>query len=589
MDQTEPEPAESRHGSLLNEHREDGSRLNFDAWPIRLRPIRPTENSGSGDSAADLPLPSAGMNGHLFIINGDLTKIACDAVLVPTDGGLRIEPHWDGLVDGYRHEIPNSWDELPTPWDRRNVAPLSKRHGQPHVWLGNIGQLGDKSNFTTFAPTVKEFVAQAAHPKADPDRKRIYEWPLRRLAVNVVGSGAGGGHGVKGNLTAGLIETLTELAAKHPVDIILVTRGEKAYAAAQWARRKYLGSAKKTETWALRDALISKAEELADDAKKRQLVLFIGAGVSAGAGVDTWKGLLEDMATKAEFTEDDRELLKKKDLRDQATLIESALPATSGSFKKLVADQIGEKQFYSLTHGLLASLPSNEAVTTNFDQLYEDAVGRDAISVIPKDPRETDGRLLLKLHGSVDQPEDMILTRHDYLRMPRQYGALMGLVQGLLMMRKMVFVGYSLSDEDFHDLLDEVRAARGNTDPDAAYGTVLTLRDDNLERRLWKQDLDTVPLVEAKELEDDLPGAARQLELFLDLVGHLATTSAAFFLDESYAELTTAESELVGPLCQLVGLTANSAPSSVGNQVKEFLASLGADYESNNAECSVVD
>ncbi|BBX27418.1 hypothetical protein [Mycolicibacterium alvei] len=32
MDQTEPERAESRHVSLLNEHREDGSWLNLDAY-----------------------------------------------------------------------------------------------------------------------------------------------------------------------------------------------------------------------------------------------------------------------------------------------------------------------------------------------------------------------------------------------------------------------------------------------------------------------------------------------------------------------------------------------------------------------------
>lgn len=74
---------------------------------------------------------------------------------------------------------------------------------------------------------------------------------------------------------------------------------------------------------------------MAADAIERHLVLFIGAGVSAGAGVDTWKGL------------------------------------------------------------------------------FEDAVGRDAIAILPRDPRKTDGRLLLKLHGSVDKPEEMILTRAD--------------------------------------------------------------------------------------------------------------------------------------------------------------------------------
>jgi len=32
--------------------------------------------------------------GHLFITRGDLTALACDAWLVPTDASLAIEHHW---------------------------------------------------------------------------------------------------------------------------------------------------------------------------------------------------------------------------------------------------------------------------------------------------------------------------------------------------------------------------------------------------------------------------------------------------------------------------------------------------------------
>lgn len=39
------------------------------------------------------------MGGHLFIINGDLTKLACDAVLLPTDESFRIEDAWHDLVN----------------------------------------------------------------------------------------------------------------------------------------------------------------------------------------------------------------------------------------------------------------------------------------------------------------------------------------------------------------------------------------------------------------------------------------------------------------------------------------------------------
>ncbi|OHT93317.1 SIR2 family protein [Mycobacterium syngnathidarum] len=525
------------------------------------------------------------MGGHLFIINGDLNKIACDAVLLPTDAFFNIESKWDRLSKDHQTEIEEYRTRYKgTDWDGQAVLPLRTRPKKPQVWLGNVGQAGVKSQFSTFAPTVKEFVKRAAK-KPEDTPERIYKWPRRRLAVNVVGSGEGGGRGTKGNLALGLVETLSKLAHKRNVDIILVAYGEKPYAAVQWARRRYLSSGKVAEAWPLRDGLRRKAGDLAKDAIERQLVLFIGAGVSAGAGVDTWKGLLETMAVEAKFKTKERKRLSQKDLRDQATLVEGRFECDTDSFKKRVADRIGEVTHYSLVHGLLASLPSKEAVTTNFDRLFEDAAsihGKE-IAVLPKDPRQTDGRLLLKLHGSVDDHEKMILTRSDYLRMPRQYGALMGLVQGLLMMRTMVFVGYSLSDEDFHDLIDEVRAARGDH-AESRNGTVLTLHDDPLERQLWQKDLDTVPMVVDGEDKNDFPSAARQLEIFLDLVGHLATTSAAFFLDDSYADLAKTEYELVGPLKQLVDLTAESKLNGVGNQVRKFLTELGADYRTKSVD-----
>lgn len=155
-------------------------------------------------------------------------------------------------------------------------------------------------------------------------------------------------------------------------------------------------------------------------------------------------------------------------------------------FKTDIAAKLSATQTYSLAHGLLASLPSKEAVTTNFDVLFEQAckIADADIAVLPENPRATEGRWLLKLHGGVDDPERMVLTRSDYLEMPRRYGALMGLVQGLLMLRKMVFIGYSLSDEDFHELVDEVRSARAGA-TEIVRGTVLSLAEDPLHKQLW--------------------------------------------------------------------------------------------------------
>jgi len=198
--------------------------------------------------------------------------------------------------------------------------------------------------------------------------------------------------------------------------------------------------------------------------------------------------------------------------------------------------------------------------------------GRD-VAVLPANPRNTGGRLLLKLHGSADCPDNLILTRSDYLNMPRQYGALMGLVQGLLMTRTMVFIGYSLSDEDFHELIDEVRAARG--EDSQSRGLVLTLLHDPLQEQLWEDDLRVVPIITREAF--DLSEAARELEIFMDLVGYLSTTSAAFFLDDTYSDISDIDSDLRGTLQALARSTAGSAPGSVGQLVARFLGELGAE------------
>ena len=513
------------------------------------------------------------MTGHLFIINGDLTHIACDAILIPTDPDFTIETPWKDLLAG---------QTMPTTWGARKLEPLDRSGKEPQIWLGNVGLPGESWGFNAFKPTIKRFVEKASElAKKVDDKERIYPWPKPRLAVNVIGSGRGGGFGRKGELVRGLIQTLQELAEKHDVDIVLVTFGEKPYAAAQRVRREVAGDADLARTWRFgkhaSKNLLSEGKRLADAATDSQLVLFIGAGVSAGAGVPMWKALLSDLAEDAEMPSELIKLLGGRDARDQATLIERRLRVRGSTLRDEVVSKLSALKHYSLQHGLLASLPGREAVTTNFDKLFETAtrIEQRQLAVLPADPSQTGGRWLLKLHGSIDAPEKIVLTRSDYLEMPKRYGALIGLVQGLLLMRHMMFVGYSLQDEDFHELIHEVRSARGD-DAGPARGTVLTLFNDGLERDLWEDDLHIVPMTTLPPTPKKVPEAARELEIFLDLVGFLSATSAAFFLDPTYEALSNEEVSLREALSNLIDLTRGSNRHTVGHKVRRFLKELGA-------------
>lgn len=158
-------------------------------------------------------------SGHLFIINGDLTKLACDAVLIPTDAAFKIEAPWKPLV---------SDDEIPDSWDSQLVVPLPRKTKKPWVWLANIGLAGNESDFTPFEPAIREFVRKvAAQVHTLTEGPRIYPWPKCRLAVNLIGSGRGGGSERKGELLEGLIATLESSVRAHDIDIVLVAYGDE--------------------------------------------------------------------------------------------------------------------------------------------------------------------------------------------------------------------------------------------------------------------------------------------------------------------------------------------------------------------------
>lgn len=60
------------------------------------------------------------LNGHLFIVRGDLKRLHCDAWLVPCGRSLRVEDYWmDGLPGQARNArghlqvgiLPDGWQE----------------------------------------------------------------------------------------------------------------------------------------------------------------------------------------------------------------------------------------------------------------------------------------------------------------------------------------------------------------------------------------------------------------------------------------------------------------------------------------------
>lgn len=218
--------------------------------------------------------------------------------------------------------------------------------------------------------------------------------------------------------------------------------------------------------------MIDWPADLVRDIAARRSVLFLGAGVSRNAenvhGVHPreWTqflghlaSLITDVAQRGEV----EQCVKEADLLTACELCRKYL--SPPVFKtEMLKEFAGNAYRPAKIHDDLSLIDSRLVMTTNFDKLYENRANQlQDNTVIVKNYYDKDvadvfrrlDRVVLKVHGTIDAPDQTIFTRSQYAMARRDYGHFYQLLRGLFVTHTFVFLGASMRDPDMQLLLED--------------------------------------------------------------------------------------------------------------------------------------
>lgn len=216
-------------------------------------------------------------------------------------------------------------------------------------------------------------------------------------------------------------------------------------------------------------------------------VLFLGSGVSATCANDagqrppSWTDLLTELCaliSSDALREIGQDLIDRGQLLPAADHIRYALNDEHNidgylqAVRAAVDGPLGDKYNPSALFDVLLSLDPRVVFTTNYDKLFEIA-SRNGFATHTFDSSGLSHDLrrgmpvLVKLHGSTDSINEIVLTRTDYARIMQGRHQVFDALAALSLTSTILFVGYSLDDPDIQLVLQAV--GRPGMSPEAHF------------------------------------------------------------------------------------------------------------------------
>lgn len=192
------------------------------------------------------------------------------------------------------------------------------------------------------------------------------------------------------------------------------------------------------------------------DLRNGHASIFVGAGVSRGAGYVDWKGLLTEIAESLSL-----DINKEYDLLSVAQYHVNS--NGRARINKKILEEFIEEIEETENHRIIARLPYNTIWTTNYDRLIEDTCNK--FNKIPDvkhsvkqlfQNRPKSDLVLYKMHGDVNFPGEAIITKEDYEGYYSTHEAFITALSGELISKTFLFIGFSFTDPNIDHVLSRL-------------------------------------------------------------------------------------------------------------------------------------
>lgn len=217
----------------------------------------------------------------------------------------------------------------------------------------------------------------------------------------------------------------------------------------------------------MKKELIHFADRYLKAIKNENAAIFAGAGLSVGTGLVNWKGLLKDTADELGLNVE-----KEHDLIALAQYYENK-KGGRGSINEQLISEFTKAVEVSENHKILASLPIKTYWTTNYDKLIEKTLEDYGKTVDTKIcsanlavniPRRD--AVVYKMHGDISLSHDAVITKDDYENYNEKRQVFTTALQGDLITKTFLFIGFSFDDPNLEYILSRIRILLGNNTRD---------------------------------------------------------------------------------------------------------------------------